>query len=96
MTPPQVTRDVAWSRMPAYKRLDIGFQYQLLGNSEGVRPYNFWRHFKEIWIGVDVFNLLGISNVSSYYWVTDVNDIQYGVPNYLTGRQFNVSLSVSF
>ena len=38
MTPPQVTRDVAWSRMPAYKRLDIGFQYQLLGNSEGVRP----------------------------------------------------------
>lgn len=97
MTAPQVTRDVAYMRAPAYKRLDIGFQYQLLGGeTSGVRPYNFWRHFKNIWVGIDVFNLLGISNVSSYYWVTDVNNLQYGVPNYLTGRQFNVSLSVSF
>ena len=38
----------------------------------------------------------GISNVSSCYWVTDVNNLQYAVPNYLTGRQFNVSLSVGF
>ena len=37
-----------------------------------------------------------ISNVSSCYWVTDVNNLQYAVPNYLTGRQFNVSLSVGF
>ena len=57
---------------------------------------NFWRHFKSIWIGVDCFNLLGISNVSSYYWVTDVNDIQYAVPNYLTGRQLNVRLTIDF
>ena len=53
-------------------------------------------HFKDIWIGVDVFNLLDISNVSSYYWVTDVNQIQYAVPNYLTRRQFNVRLSLRF
>ena len=97
MTPPQVTRDIAWVRMPAYKRVDIGFQYQLVGApTEGVRPYNFWRHFKSINIGVDVFNLLGISNVSSCYWVTDVNNLQYAVPNYLTGRQFNLTLSASF
>ncbi len=51
---------------------------------------------ERVWLGVDVFNLLGISNVGSYYWVTDVNDIQYAVPNYLTGRQFNVRLSVEF
>ena len=37
-----------------------------------------------------------ISDVSSCYWVTDVNNLQYAVPNYLTGRQFNVSLSVGF
>ena len=36
------------------------------------------------------------SNVSSCYWVTDINNLQYAVPNYLTGRQFNVSLSVGF
>ena len=54
------------------------------------------RYLKDAWIGVDVFNLLDISNVSSYYWVTDVNNIQYAVPNYLTRRQFNVRLSLSF
>lgn len=97
MTPPQVSRDVSYFRAPAYKRLDIGFQYQLVGGEkDGVRPYNFWRHFKSIWIGVDVFNLFDFTNVSSYYWVTDVNNIQYAVPNYLTRRQFNVSLSVAF
>lgn len=97
MTPPQVSRDVSYFRAPAYKRLDIGFQYQLVGGEkDGVRPYNFWRYFKSIWIGVDVFNLFDFTNVSSYYWVTDVNNIQYAVPNYLTRRQFNVSLSVAF
>ena len=97
MTPPQVSRDVSYFRAPAYKRLDIGFQYQLVGGEkDGVRPYNFWRHFKSIWIGVDVINLFDFSNVSSYYWVTDVNNIQYAVPNYLTRRQFNVNLSVAF
>lgn len=97
MTPPQVTRDENFFRAPTYKRVDIGLQYQLVGsNKDGVRPNNFWKNFKSIWIGVDVFNLLDISNVSGYYWVTDVNQIQYGVPNYLTGRQFNINLSIAF
>lgn len=95
MTAPRVTRDQAWFRAPAYKRVDIGLSYQFVGApSDGVRPYNFWRHFKSIVLGVDCFNLFDISNVSSYYWVTDVNDIQYAVPNYLTRRQFNVRLSI--
>lgn len=95
---PRKTRADGFFRTPAYKRLDIGLAYQLVGDeAEGKRPESgFWRHFKSIWIGLDVFNLLGISNVSSYYWVTDVNNLQYAVPNYLTGRQFNVRLSVNF
>lgn len=96
-TAPRSTRDEGYFRTPAYKRVDIGLTYQLVGApTEGVRPYNFWRHFKDISIGVDVFNLFDISNVSSYYWVTDVNNLQYAVPNYLTGRQINVKLSASF
>ncbi len=97
MTAPRITRDVAWFRAPAYKRVDIGVSYQLVGApSDGVRPYNFWRHFKDITIGVDLFNLFDISNVSSYYWVTDINNLQYAVPNYLTRRQINVHLNVAF
>ena len=95
MTAPHVSRDVSYFRAPAYKRVDIGLSYQLVGyTKDGVRPYNFWRHFKNITIAFDVFNLFDISNVSSYYWVTDVNDIQYAVPNYLTRRQFNLRLTV--
>lgn len=94
MTAPHVSRSENYFRAPAYKRVDIGFSYQLVGDGkEVVRPYNFWRHFKDISLSLDVFNLFDISNVSGYYWVTDVNNIQYAVPNYLTRRQFNVRIS---
>ncbi len=93
MTAPHVSRAVNYFRAPAYKRVDIGFSYQLVGGQkDGVRPFNFWRHFKDISVAVDVFNLFDIANVSGYYWVTDVNNIQYAVPNYLTRRQFNLRL----
>lgn len=96
-TAPRSTRDKGYFRTPSYRRVDIGLQYQLVGAStDGIRPYNFLRHFKCVWIGVDVFNLFDISNVSNYYWVTDVNNLQYAVPNYLTSRQINVRLSVEF
>ena len=39
-------------------------------------------------------NIFGISNVNSYYWVTDVTNIQWAVPNFLTGRQINAKISV--
>ncbi|MFC2334568.1 MAG: carboxypeptidase-like regulatory domain-containing protein [Prevotella sp.] len=72
-------------RAPAYRRADIGMSYRLLNNED--------RHsksiFKNIWIGVDCLNLLGINNVNSYYWITDVTNQQFAVPNYLTGRQVN-------
>lgn len=94
LTAPRVGRDEAYFRAPAYKRVDIGLSYQLVGSpGDGVRPHDFRRHFRNVTVGVDVFNLFDISNVSSYYWVTDVNDIQYAVPNYLTRRQLNVRLS---
>jgi len=34
--------------------------------------------------------------VNSYYWVTDIFNQQYAVPNYLTGRQFNFKLEIDF
>ncbi len=97
-TAPQSSRDKGYFRAPAYKRVDVGLSYALLSQrKEGeAKRTDFLRHFKSVWLGVDVFNLLDISNVSSYYWVTDVNEIQYAVPNYLTRRQFNVRLSVEF
>lgn len=96
-TAPHSSRDKGYFRAPAYKRVDVGLSYALLSPlGEGESKAGWHRYFKSIWLGVDCFNLLDISNVSSYYWVTDVNDIQYAVPNYLTRRQFNVRLTVEF
>lgn len=97
VTPPRSTRDKGYFRTPAYKRVDLGLSYALLSPpAEGEQRTGWGRWLKSVWLGVDVFNLLDISNVSSYYWVTDVNSIQYAVPNYLTRRQFNVRLSIEF
>ena len=96
-TAPHSSRDQGYFRAPAYKRLDIGLQYALLSPlPDNQTPTGIRKWIKSIWLGVDAFNILDISNVSSYYWVTDVNRIQYAVPNYLTRRQFNVRLSIDF
>lgn len=96
-TAPHTTRDQGYFRAPAYKRVDIGLQYALVSEpEEGTPRSGIHSWLKSAWLGVDVFNLLDISNVSSYYWVTDVNNIQYAVPNYLTRRQFNVRLTLNF
>lgn len=96
-TAPRRGRDEGYFRTPAYKRVDIGLAYGIVTPEDAEKPRSgFLSKFKSIWLGIDVFNLFDISNVSSYYWVTDVNNIQYAVPNYLTRRQFNVRLSVEF
>jgi len=83
-------------RTPAYKRVDLGFSYQLAGGTDAIMDRRVFRHLKNIWIGVDVFNLFDIKNVSSYYWITNIDNQQYAVPNYLTGRQLNARLIVDF
>lgn len=97
VTAPRTTRDQGYFRAPAYKRVDAGLSYALVPERKEGETYTGLRKaIKSAWLGVDVFNLLDISNVSGYYWVTDVNNIQYAVPNYLTRRQINVRLTIDF
>ena len=79
-------------RAAAYKRADIGMSYRVLNNEHRERK----SIFRNIWLSLDCLNLLGINNVNSYYWVTDVTNQQYAVPNYLTGRQINARLLFEF
>lgn len=87
--PPHTGLERMAFRAPAYKRVDIGMSYRLLNNEDKENKKKVARYLRNVWLGVDCFNLFGISNVSSYYWVTDVTNQQYAVPNYLTGRQIN-------
>ena len=93
-------------RAPAYKRCDIGMSYRLLDNERrgstttgelqgrGLRDKS--KVFRNIWLGIDCLNLFDMSNVNSYYWVTDVTSRQFAVPNYLTGRQLNFKVQLEF
>lgn len=80
-------------RAPAYKRADVGLNYRIIDNSDRHKKRN---PIRNLWVGAECLNLFGINNVNSYYWITDVTGQQYAVPNYLTGRQINVKLSVDF
>lgn len=79
-------------RATAYRRADIGMSYQLLDNGRHEKK----TFLKNVTLGVDSLNLFGIDNVNSYYWVTDVTNQQYAVPNYLTGRQLNARVLLEF
>jgi hypothetical protein len=82
------------SRMPAYKRVDIGFSKQFVGDFTSFKKDSPWRHIENLWVSVEVFNLLNINNVVSYLWVTDVTNRQHAVPNYLTPRQLNIKIHI--
>ena len=82
-------------RAPAYKRVDIGLAYKVFDFGKHPHVYGRTGICKDVWLGVDCLNLLGINNVNSYYWITDIQGTQFAVPNYLTGRQVNVKLVVS-
>lgn len=92
--PPHSEREKHVFRAPPYRRVDAGMSYRLAGSDTPHRKTRVARLVKNAWIGIDVFNLLGINNVNSYYWVTDVTNTRYAVPNYLTGRLINLRLSV--
>ena len=80
-------------RAPAYQRVDIGMSYRAYKReNQSAKTFGL----RNIWVGVDCLNLIDHSNVNSYYWITDVSNQQYAVPNYLTGRQLNAKVTVEF
>lgn len=89
--------DKGYFRSPDYRRVDMGISWQALHKESNLRYGNrFWGTFKNIWIGVDLFNLFDINNINAYYWISDVYNQQYAVPNYLTGRQLNFRILAEF
>jgi hypothetical protein len=94
--PPDSPRSAQTLRIPPYRRVDIGLSKQLIGPQTKFSAKNPFRAFDNMWISLEVFNLLQISNTVSYLWVTDINEKQYAVPNYLTPRMVNLKLGVNF
>lgn len=85
-------------RMPAYRRVDIGFSALLLdGEKKNRKSHSAFNNLKSIWTSFEVFNLLNIQNTLSYNWIQDQTSGKiYAVPNRLTARLFNLKIIVAF
>lgn len=94
--PPNHVRWQQTARMPPYRRVDVGFAYQIVKEEKPLPNTHPFHFMKSAFISIEVFNLLQINNTVSYTWVTDVTGRQYAIPNYLTRRQLNVKLQVRF
>ncbi len=82
-------------RIPDYRRVDIGFSVIIKATYKKSR-LKWLNAFNNIWISAEVFNLLDINNTVSYLWVADISGREYAVPNYLTSRQLNAKLILTF
>ena len=84
----------AWGRMPMYKRIDLGATYVFNAQTAKFMRAPSAKHVKQWAIQFEVFNLVGWKNVNSYFWVADAYGQQWASPNYLTGRRYNLKITV--
>ena len=84
----------AWGRMPTYKRIDLGATYIFNEKTTKFMRAASAKHVKQWAIQFEVFNLVGWRNVNSYFWVADAYGKQWASPNYLTGRRYNLKITI--
>jgi hypothetical protein len=93
--PPDRNRYNDTLSMPSYRRVDIGFLKSIV-DEQATSTAGWKRYFKQLLIGVEVFNLLDVNNTISYLWIQDVEARTWAVPNYLTTRRLNLRVIAKF
>jgi sigma54-dependent transcription regulator len=58
------------NRLNDYRRVDVGFSKVLLDNAVGAKA-NWLGNFKELAIGLEIFNLFNNQNAITNTWVRD-------------------------
>jgi hypothetical protein len=83
------------SRLRDYRRADVGFSY-VLTEKNNERPDGHWlKRFEDLSLGFEIFNIFNNQNAITNTWVRDAyTKNQYGIPNFMTTRVFNLKLSV--
>ena len=78
-----------------FRSVDIGFGFQLWKEQwRSRKPRHFLRFTRNTWASLEVFNLLKVANEASNTWIKTIENTQYAIPNYLTGRRLNVRFRV--
>ena len=94
--PPSFNRYQDTLRMPPYRRVDVGFSYDIVKPNRERKKAGIFKYMDRAWVSIEVFNMFGINNTISYLWVRDISDRVYGVPNFLTNRRLNVKIAARF
>lgn len=94
--PPNSQRYMDVFRIPPYRRIDLGLSKVLINKDHKTYRYKAFDSIKDLWLSLEVFNLLGINNTISYLWVANNTGDMFAVPNYLTKRKLNLKLTVKF
>ena len=82
------------NRLNDYRRVDVGFTKVLIDSKMAKRKSDWLNNFKELAIGLEIFNLFNNQNAITNTWVRDVySKNQYAIPNYMTTRVFNVRIT---
>lgn len=74
-----------------YRRMDVGFSKQFMG-----KRIQDLKYIESLWLGLDVLNVLGVSNTISYSWIEDVSAQTFAVPNSQSARFLNLKGIVKF
>nr|WP_236025488.1 TonB-dependent receptor plug domain-containing protein [Flavobacterium geliluteum] len=82
------------NRLNDYRRVDVGFSKVFVDTNTKVAKANWLKNFKELSLGLEIFNLFNNQNAITNTWVRDVySKNQYAIPNYMTSRVFNLKLN---
>lgn len=82
------------NRLNDYRRADIGFAKVFVDSSTQNTKTGWLKNFKELAVGLEIFNLFNNQNAITNTWVRDVySKNQYAIPNYMTTRVFNVKIN---
>jgi hypothetical protein len=80
-------------RIEPYIRVDIGFSALLLdGDKSERRSRSPFRNFENLWLSLEVFNLIDRPNTISYLLIKDFANNTFTMPNRLTPRLLNLKL----
>ena len=84
------------TRLPDYKRVDVGLSCLLKGKDRQLSPKNPLGYLKDIWLTLELFNMFQMRNTISYMWIPTVDGTSYAIPNTLTPLQVNLKLEITF
>ena len=79
-----------------YIRVDAGFSALLLSDKNKRRSHNPFRNFDNIWLNLEIFNLINRANTISYQLIKDFSNTTFAIPNKLTPRLLNIKMIARF